>query len=92
MERSTDSPYVWCANRLADVLAAIQAMGSYKYYKLPFDQRADRISGDSSAADRWRTVFEEHPEFFRLDSEADEGVPHLAPGADRGQSWHSRCK
>jgi hypothetical protein len=42
-------------------------MGTYKFYKLPFDGWADRISGDSSRAEHWRLVFEEHPEFFRLD-------------------------
>lgn len=44
-------------------------MGSYKFYKLSFDGWADRISGDGTKAAHWQKVFEQHPEFFRLDSE-----------------------
>jgi hypothetical protein len=43
-------------------------MGSYKFYKLDFAAWADRISGDSTKAEYWRKVLEEHPEFFRLDT------------------------
>jgi hypothetical protein len=64
----TNSPYLSDLNRLADVIAAIQVMGTYKFYKLDFKGWADRISGQSSNADYWRIIFEEHPEFFRLDS------------------------
>lgn len=62
------SPYIKNNQRLADVVAAIQVMGTYKYYKLDFEGWADRISGDSNQAEYWEKVFEEHPEFFRLDS------------------------
>jgi hypothetical protein len=54
--------------RLADVIAAIQALGTYKRYKLDFAGWSDRISGDESQAEHWKKVFVEHPEFFRLDS------------------------
>ena len=62
------SPYLEAPNRLADVIAAIQATATYKFYKLTFAGWADRIAGDERQADHWRQVFEEHPEFFRLDS------------------------
>jgi hypothetical protein len=62
------SPYLEDPNRLADVIAAIQAMSTYKFYKLPFNRWADRISGDESKGNYWRRVFEDHAEFFRLDS------------------------
>jgi hypothetical protein len=65
------SPYLSEPNRLADVISAIQAMGVYRYYKKDFKQWADRISGDESKAEHWRRVFEEHPEFFRLDSKKE---------------------
>ncbi|MDX6693019.1 MAG: hypothetical protein QOF02_622 [Blastocatellia bacterium] len=65
---NSKTPYLHDPNRLGDVIAAIQAMGTYKFYKLSFDKWADRISGDSAKGERWRKVFEEHPEFFRLDS------------------------
>jgi hypothetical protein len=68
MEKSGKSPYLENVNRLADVIAAIQAMSTYKFYKLPFEGWADRIVGDSSKGDYWKSVFEEHPEFFRLDA------------------------
>lgn len=66
--RPSDSPYLSSDERLADVIAAIQAMGTYKFYKLDFKAWADRISGDETQADHWRLIFEQHPEFFRLDS------------------------
>ncbi len=67
--RTKTSPYLAAHDRLADVIAAIQAMGTYKFYKLDFAGWADRISGDESEASHWKEVFEQHPEFFRLDSQ-----------------------
>ena len=63
-----ESPYLADSNRLADVIAAIQATATYKFYKLPFAGWADRIAGDDSQEHHWRNVFQQHPEFFRLDS------------------------
>ena len=68
---SSKSPYLNDSKRLGDVVAAIQAIGTYKFYKLPFDGWADRISGDGSKGGHWRTVFFEHPEFFRFDSKRE---------------------
>lgn len=62
------SPYLRDPGRLGDVIAAVQAMATYKYYKLSFAGWADRISADESQAEKWKTIFLEHPEFFRLDS------------------------
>ena len=62
------SPYLNEPTRLPEVLSAIQVMGTYKFYKLDFAGWADRISGDAKQADHWKRVFEEHPEFFRLDA------------------------
>ena len=56
------SPYLINNNRLADVIAAIQVIGSYRFYKLDFAEWSNRISGDESKADYWRKVLEEHPE------------------------------
>ena len=39
------SPYLKDENRLGDVIAAIQAMATYKFYKLTHERWADRISG-----------------------------------------------
>ena len=65
----TKSPYLSNEGRLADVVAAIQAMGTYKFYKLDFEVWADRITANPKQAYYWKNVFEQHPEFFRLDSE-----------------------
>lgn len=62
------SPYLTSDQRLADVIAAIQAVGTYKYYKLTFADWSQRISGTSQKSAYWESVFKEHPEFFRLDS------------------------
>lgn len=64
---SDTSPYLSDSNRLADVISAIQVLSTYKFYKLPFHGWADRISADSSRSEYWQKVFEQHPEFFRLD-------------------------
>ena len=61
------SPYL-TGHRLADVLAAIQCLGTYKQYKRDFASWSDRICGDKAKADHWKAVFEQHPEFFRIDS------------------------
>ena len=49
----------------------IQAMATYKYYKLTHAKWADRISADITQANKWKEIFIEHPEFFRLDSERE---------------------
>ncbi len=73
MNGKTTSPYLADPNRLADVIAAIQAMATYKFYKLDFAGWADRVTGDktAAAAAHWRKVFEAHPEFFRLDAKRE---------------------
>lgn len=63
-----NSPYLNEPTRLAAIISAIQVMGTYKFYKLDFSGWADRISGDANQAGHWKKVFEEHPEFFRLDA------------------------
>lgn len=62
------SPYLKDDARLGDVIAAIQAMSIYKFYKLDFTGWSDRISGDPKNSEHWKQVFIEHPEFFRLDA------------------------
>jgi hypothetical protein len=64
-------PYLSNPDRLADVIAAIQVMGTYKFYKLDFATWADRISADQTKADYWQNIFIQHPEFFRLDNKRE---------------------
>jgi len=60
------SPYLK-ENRLSDVIAAITTLGTYKFYKLDFKGWSDRICGREERAGHWKAVFQEHPEFFRVD-------------------------
>ncbi|WP_338586182.1 hypothetical protein [Pseudomonas sp. MAG733B] len=69
MTKNSTSVYLKGHNRLGDVIAAIQVMGKYGYYKLDFETWATRISGDKTKSDHWKTIFSEHPEFFRFDTE-----------------------
>jgi len=68
MENMDKNPYIGNSNRLPDVIAAIQAMGVYRFHMCPFSMWAKRIVGDASQDACWKKVFEEHPEFFRLDT------------------------
>ena len=68
MSTSSKSPYIATSDRLADVIAAIQATGVYRFHMRSFDGWAESISGDASMGAYWRRIFEEHPEFFRLDT------------------------
>jgi hypothetical protein len=75
--RSTTSPYLTDSRRLAEVIAALQATGTYKYYQLPFENSggrkgwAYRITGDPQRAAHFRELFAQHPEFFRIDSDGN---------------------
>lgn len=63
----TKSPYLDSPSRLADVVAALQVLGAYKFYKLTSEGWSERITGDAGKADYWHAIFSEHPEFFRFD-------------------------
>ncbi|MBC8651064.1 N-carbamoyl-L-amino acid amidohydrolase [Pseudomonas sp. MTM4] len=71
MTEKSKSPYLNSDNRLEDVIAAIQVMEKYGYYKLDFGGWSIRISGNNIRALHWKNVFLEHPEFFRFDSNGE---------------------
>jgi hypothetical protein len=62
------NPYL-TPGRLSDVIAAITALGAYRYYKLTFQGCAERIANRPEEAERWGKVLCEHPEFFRVSHE-----------------------
>lgn len=68
MGTTPESPYIANPNRLADVIAAIQTMAVYEFHMRSFEKWAVSITGDESKADYWKKVFDDHPEFFRLDT------------------------
>ena len=71
MMASRRTPYLDEPQRLAEVIAAIQAMSSYKFYKLGFAPWAVRIFGDEARADQVRRICRDPPEFFRIDTTGD---------------------
>ncbi len=70
MRMSSDSryPYTDNPNRLSDVIAAIQFMGAYGFYKLKIEEWAKRIRTDNQGREHWKKIFLDHREFFRIDS------------------------
>ena len=59
-----DSPYLEPC-RLGDVIAAIQVLAYYKFYKLDVDKWAERITGNAANVASLKTLFQDHPEFFQ---------------------------
>jgi hypothetical protein len=61
------SPYL-IDNRLADILAAIPVLATYKWATRTPEKWAESL-GDPISAPRWIDVFRTHPEFFRINDE-----------------------
>jgi hypothetical protein len=77
MARPETSPYYSDHRRLADVIAALQAMGAYDKGSLFVSDWATRL-GPAVSAENWSIVFREHPEFFRLGIDAKEGQEYAS--------------
>ena len=56
-------------HRLADLLAAIQVLGTYEYASRELGKWVERFGRAPNSARDWREVFEAHPEFFTIDKE-----------------------
>ena len=63
-----ESPYLEKEKRLAKIIAAIQVMATYKFYKCDFETWSDRIFGNKLQGKELEGMFKDHPEFFRLDN------------------------
>ena len=61
------SPYLK-DGRLADVIAGLQILGSYKWASREAASWASKLDDDSKT-EKWREIFTEHPEFFRINGE-----------------------
>jgi len=59
----TISPYLENHHRLADLITAIQVMGSYRYASRFYNHWAKQL-GIPLSADSWYEIFKAHPEFF----------------------------
>jgi len=62
------SPYLESQWRLADIVAAIQAMGAYPWAQRKVEGWVCSL-GDPLSAKNWLEIFEQHPEFFKSDGE-----------------------
>jgi hypothetical protein len=62
------SPYLCHYSRLSDVLAAIQVMGTYKWASRKGPDWA-KMLGPMKSGKEWGAIFEQHPEFFRVNGE-----------------------
>ena len=61
-----ESPYLRYDHRLGDVIAAIQALATYKWHKISLNEWKENISEVPSEGN-WEEVFSEHTEFFHFD-------------------------
>ncbi|MEM7082612.1 MAG: hypothetical protein AAF465_07745 [Pseudomonadota bacterium] len=71
-QKTTKNPYLEGDDRLSDVLAGIQMLSTYRYYKVSFGYFQDRLKVKPRTADSWKALFHEHPEFFRVNDEDDD--------------------
>jgi hypothetical protein len=60
------SKYLDHPDRLSDVIAAIQVMSTYKFANRTVDKWENSIGRAPKSSAAWLTVFEDHPEFFRV--------------------------
>lgn len=75
--RETQSPYVTRQNRLADIVVALQVMGTYRYAARSIESWAELLGEKPRSVGTWLEVFNDHPEFFRSGVE-DDGLHTLA--------------
>lgn len=62
------SPYLEYDWRLADVIATLQVMGTYPWASRLVDKWTEKLGNPISGAN-WKQIFQEHPEFFRLNND-----------------------
>jgi len=63
------SPYIKYPSRLADLIAAIQVMGTYRYANRRVAKWEGRLGRKPVSAPDWKTLFLQHPEFFTFQDE-----------------------
>lgn len=85
------SPYIARQHRLADLVAAIQVMGTYKYSGRKVESWAKILGEKPKSADTWLMVFNEHPEFFRAGVD-DAGFQTLALRRAQPRVYNTRTR
>jgi hypothetical protein len=81
-----ESPYLADSGRLADVIAAIQALGTYKFYKLSFEGWADRITANKNQALYLKKRFRTAPGILPSRRRTGKSVACLAPSISEALS------
>ncbi len=66
MFKSITSPYIKHPNRLADLIAAIQVLGTYSFASRELEKWETRLGRKPVSASEWLSVFKQHPEFFTI--------------------------
>ena len=61
-----NSPYVKNPARLADLIAAIQVMGTYRFASRRLEKWEKRLGRNPVSAPNWLAIFRQHPEFFTI--------------------------
>ncbi len=76
-------------DRLADVMALIQVLALHKYRHRSDKGLTDEMQGPPRSASTWKEIAQEHPEFFRVNSEEKLGVSlvsrHVLPKDENGK-------
>jgi hypothetical protein len=63
------SPYIAYQNRLEDLIAAIQVLGTYGFASRELYKWEARLGRKPVSAENWLIVFKQHPEFFTIQDE-----------------------
>ena len=66
------STYLKHDRRLADIIMAIQVMGSYPRYTSRNVEKWNKNLGEPVSANSWEDIVDDHPEFFRKRVEFDD--------------------
>ena len=83
------SPYLSNKDRLQDIIAAIQVMASYRYSARRINAWASILGEKPRSADNWLTIFNDHPEFFRV-LDDDEGKHTLILRRAQSRVYNTR--
>ena len=84
-----DSSYLKHPARLADLIAAIQVLGTYKFSSRTEERWLRRLGRKPVSASTWLEIFKAHPEFFTQD---DQGLISLVwrRNKERAYDTHER--
>ena len=66
-QQAIKSPYLK-DGRHADVIAGLQVLGCYQWATREVSSWASKLDDDTKT-EKWREIFTEHPEFFRINGE-----------------------